>query len=154
LIRNLQKRKLSVSGFLAKRSEFGGNKQVYEIYDLDSGESIPLASREPVKDWIKTGNFYFNTDAILMGKRILNDQEILHKDLVVVDEIGIFELDGKVWADSLSFLVRESQSNMIWVVRDTLIEKVIRKWNLQKPVIIDIERVSIVQAEKTILSVF
>ena len=89
-----------------------------------------------------------------MGKRILNDQEILHKDLVVVDEIGIFELDGKVWADSLSFLVRESQSNMIWVVRDTLIEKVIRKWNLQKPVIIDIERVSIVQAEKTILSVF
>jgi nucleoside-triphosphatase THEP1 len=84
----------------------------------------------------------------------LNDRSINNKDLVVVDEIGIFELEGKVWADAVSLLVSKSDTYMIWVVRDTILEKVIRKWDLQDPVILDIKKVSIGQAEKRILSMF
>lgn len=154
LVKRLRKQSLTVSGFLAKRSGIDENKQVYEIFLLDSGESIPLASREPVRDWIRISNFYFNPEAILTGNRILNDPRILNKDLIVVDEIGKFELEDKIWADSVSHLVKKSDNRMIWVVRDTLLEKVIDKWNLQDPVIINIQKVSIRQAEKRILSVF
>ncbi len=31
---------------------------------------------------------------------------------------------------------------MIWVVRDTLVEKVIKRWDIKDPVIIDIEKES------------
>jgi len=154
LVKRLQKQSLTVSGFLAKRSGIEDNRQGYEIHLLDTGKTIPLASREPVKDWIRISNFYFNPEAISRGEKILHDPEILNKDLIVIDEIGIFEMEGKIWADSVSHLVSNPDTLMIWVVRDTLLKKVIDKWNLQYPVIIDIQKVSIRQAEKRILSVF
>ncbi len=154
LIERLRKQGLSVTGFLAVRSVTKEPDRDYDIYLLDPSESIPLASREPVKGWIKISSFYFNPEAILRGNRILNDPQISNKDLVVVDEIGIFELEGKVWADSVSLLVSKSDTYMIWVVRDTILEKVIRKWDLKDPVILDIEKVSIGQTEKRILSMF
>jgi hypothetical protein len=43
---------------------------------------------------------------------------------------------------------------MIWVVRDTLVEKVIKKWGIKDPVITDIEKESVRQAEKRILARF
>jgi nucleoside-triphosphatase THEP1 len=154
LIKRLRKQGLTVTGFLAVKSVTKEPDLEYDIHLLDSGKSIPLASREPVKGWIKISSFYFNPETILRGNRILNDPQISDKDLVVVDEIGIFEMEGKVWADSVSLLVSKSDTYMIWVVRDTILEKVIRKWDLQDPVILDIKKVSIGQAEKRILSMF
>jgi len=154
LIKRLREQGLTVTGFLAVRSVTKEPDRYYDMHLLDSGKFIPLASRESVKDWIKIYNFYFSPEAIRCGNRILNDPQISNKDLVVVDEIGIFELEGKVWADSVSLLVSKSNNIMIWVVRDTILEKVIRKWDIQDPVILDIEKVSIGQAEKRILSEF
>lgn len=154
LIKILRKHDISISGFLSKRSKTQEHEQVYELYLFDSHQIIPFASRVPVEGWINIANFYFNPEALKRGNGIISDSQILNKDLVVVDEIGIFELEGKMWADAISHLVSKSDKMMIWVVRDTLIEKVIEKWNLQKPVIIDIQKVSIRQAEEKILSMF
>jgi nucleoside-triphosphatase THEP1 len=154
LTERLREHNLTVAGFLAVRSGTSDFEQTYDILIFESRKSMALATREYVRNWTKIGNFYFNPEAILKGNRILNDPQILNKDLIVVDEIGIFELEGKIWADSISHLVSKSEKMMIWVVRDTLIEKVIEKWSLQKPVIIDIQKVSIRQAEEKILSMF
>jgi nucleoside-triphosphatase len=154
LITVLQAKGISISGFLAKRTSDSASFYKYQIRFLDTNETVPLSSRKKVGDWYKVAHFYFNPEAILMGNRILNDPQILNKDLIVIDEIGIFEMEGKIWADAISHLVSKSEKMMIWVVRDTLVEKVIEKWNLQKPVIIDIQKVSIRQAEEKILSMF
>ena len=79
---------------------------------------------------------------------------IFNSDLVVVDEVGIFELEGKIWSDSVSLLVRSLYNMMIWVVRDTLVEKVIKKWDIKDSVITDIEKESVRQAEERILAGF
>jgi nucleoside-triphosphatase THEP1 len=154
LIKRLRKHSLTVSGFLAVRSGSDEQRHLYEIFMLDTGKTMPLASRKPMRDWIKMTNFYFNPEAILFGNRILNDPRILKRNLIVVDEIGIFELEGNIWADSVSRLVSKSENMMIWVVRDTILDKVIQKWDLQDTVILNIEKVSVGQAEKRILSVF
>jgi nucleoside-triphosphatase THEP1 len=154
LISGLQEHSLSVSGFLAMKSSIKKSGWNYNLSFIDTGESIPLLSGEQVQGWIKTGNFYFNPEAIDRGNRILNDAQIFRKDLVVVDEIGIFELEGKIWSDSISLLVKKPVNIMIWVVRDTLVEKVIKKWGIKDPVITDIEKESVRQAEKRILARF
>lgn len=154
LVKNLQKNHVSISGFLAKRSKLEENKQLYALYFLDSCKLIPFASREPLEEWTNLANFYFNPEAILCGQKLLHSPEIFKNDLIVIDEIGIFELEGKVWADSISFLVNKSQNKMIWVVRNTLIEKVIRKWDIRNPVIFNIEKTSVSQAAARILSEF
>jgi nucleoside-triphosphatase THEP1 len=154
LTEKLLEHKLTIGGFIAVRSGTSDFEQSYDLQFFESRESLPLAKRENVRNWTKIGNFHFNPKAILRGNRILNDPQILNKDLVVIDEIGIFELEGKIWADAISHLVSKSEKMMIWVVRDTLIEKVIEKWSVQKSIIIDIQKVSIRQAEEKILSMF
>jgi len=119
-----------------------------------SNESFPLSSRDYVRGWNKTGNFYFNPEAIKFGNEILNDSQIFSKDIIVIDEIGIFELEGKIWADSVSRLIKKKVRDMIWIVRDTLVEKVIGKWDLNGPVIIDIDKVPVEDAVKMILARF
>jgi len=113
-----------------------------------------MLSVKLVQGWDKIGNFYFNPDVLRRGNEALNDPQILNTDLIVIDEIGIFELDGKIWADVVSRLIDTGSISMIWVVRDALVEKVITKWALKDPVIIDIEKASIRDAEKMIISRF
>ena len=152
LLERLRRRKISVSGILAKGMWRNGQKLVYEIQNIQTGKTLPLASRGFIENWNKTGNFYFNPEAILFGNKILTDPGLIKKDLIVLDEIGPFELDDKIWADSLSRLLFTSDCPIILVVRNKLIKKVIQKWKLQEPDIIDIEKVSVRQAEKRIVS--
>ena len=141
-----------MSGILAKGMWRNGQKLVYEIQDIQTGKTLPLASRAFIDAWNKIGNFYFNPKAILLGNKILTDPKLITNDLIVLDEIGPFELDDKIWADSVSLLLITSDCPMILVVRNKLVKKVIQKWKLQKPDIIDIEKVSVRQAEKRIVS--
>jgi len=50
----------------------------------------------------KIGRFYFNPVAIKSGIQILNNPNISDLELIVIDEIGLFELHGKLWACSLA----------------------------------------------------
>ena len=93
-------------------------KLVYEIQNIQTGKTLPLASRGFIENWNKTGNFYFNPEAILFGNKILTDPGLIKNDLIVLDEIGPFELDGKIWADSVSHLIITSDCPMILVVRN------------------------------------
>jgi hypothetical protein len=74
--------------------------------------------------------------------------------MIVVDEIGIFELEGLIWADAVSRLIEKNVGFLLWVVRNTLVEEVIRKWDLKNPITIDIEKVSLPDAEKLIIGQF
>ena len=152
LLERLQRRKISVSGILTKGIWRNGKKHVYEIQNIQTGKTMPLVSRGFIENWNKIGNFYFNPEAILFGNKILTDPGLIKNDLIVLDEIGPFELDDKIWADSVSRLLLTSDCPMIWVVRDKLIKEVIKKWKLQEPGIIDIEKVSVRQAENRIIS--
>ena len=111
-----------------------------------------MASREYHTGWTKTGNFYFNPEAIQAGNKILNNPEINKYDLIVIDEIGPFELSGEIWAGSLSNLLSHASCHMILLVRKSIIEEVIQKWNIKEAYIIDIEKVTVFEAENLIMS--
>ncbi len=152
LVLSLRKRKITVTGFLAFSSSRDKEIQSYEIQNIETGERLPLASRKYSTGWIRTGNFYFNPEAIQTGNKILNNQELNEYDLIVIDEIGPFELSGKIWADSLTNLLSNADYDMIWVVRKNIIEEVIRKWDLKATYMIDIEKVTVPEAENLIMS--
>lgn len=148
----LRKRNISITGFLAPVSSAGLQIQSYEIQNIETSERLPLAARKETPGWIKVGHLFFNPEAIIEGNRILSNPGISGYDLIVVDEIGPFELNDRVWADSVSGLLFLSDATMIWVVRKNLVQEVILKWNLKNTLIIDITIIKVPEAEKTILS--
>ena len=79
---------------------------------------------------MKLGNFYFNPDAIKMGNEILqHDQKTA--DIIIIDEIGIFELQERVWFNSFQQLLESCSKPLIITVREKIVDEVIKKFGLQ-----------------------
>ena len=152
LIEELRGKALSIAGFAALSVPEDGPSGSFNILDLVSGKILPLASRRFTEGWEQSGKFYFNPEGILMGKNILEDPLILNNDLIVVDEIGPFELDGKIWAESITRLLTRQCCSILLVVREQLLAQVIKKWSLKDAMIIDIGQTKPDQAASMILS--
>jgi nucleoside-triphosphatase THEP1 len=87
-----------------------------------------------------------------MGKNILEDPLIINNDLIIVDEIGPFELDGKIWAESLARILTRQCCSILLVVREQLVAQVIQQWGLKDAMIIEIGQSKPDQAAAMILS--
>jgi nucleoside-triphosphatase THEP1 len=152
LVENLREKGLSSGGFAALSVPEDGPSGSFNLLDLVSGRTLPLASRRFTRGWEPLGGFYFNPEGIQTGINILEDPLIVHNDLVVVDEIGPFELEGKIWADSLTRLLAGFPCPVLMVIRQKLVAQAIQKWRLQQAVIIDIGRLNPDQAATLISS--
>ncbi len=152
LIGRLRKDGLSVAGFAALSVPEDGPSVSYRILDLVSGKILPLASRSYTKGWDSFGPFYFNPEGIRLGIDILEDPLIISHDLIVVDEVGHFELEGKIWAGSLTRILARPSASMLLVVRASLVSRVIRQWNLEDAVIMDTGRIKPARAADMILA--
>jgi nucleoside-triphosphatase THEP1 len=140
LVRNL-KPYLTIAGFAAVSVPEGGTRGRYDLLDLASGMSLPLASANSPWGWTSPGRYAFNPEAVRMGRRILEDALTESTDLIAVDEIGPFELAGKIWADPLTRLLQRPHPSVLLVVRQSLVTPVKQKWSLEDAVILDILRI-------------
>jgi len=152
LIKSLESKGISLAGFLAISTSRDDDQLAYSIKNITSGEMIPLASQEFYDNWSKIGSFYFNPRAIIKGNTILADPNIHSSDLVVIDEIGPFELNDKIWSGSVTPLVSDHHTPMIWIVRKSLVGQVVEKWNLEEVIVFDIEDTSVEEASEMIIS--
>jgi nucleoside-triphosphatase THEP1 len=87
-----------------------------------------------------------------MGKNILEDPLIINNDLIIVDEIGPYELDGKIWAESLTRLLTGQSCSILLVVREQLVNQVLQQWSLKDAMIIEFGQIKPDQAAAMILS--
>jgi nucleoside-triphosphatase THEP1 len=137
LIEELRESSLSIAGFAALSVPEDGPSGSFDILDLVSGKILPLASRRFTEGWEQSGKFYFNPEGILQGRNILENTLMAENDLIIVDEIGPFELEGKIWADPLTRLLERQLCSILLVVRKQLVAQVIQHWNLRDAMIID-----------------
>jgi len=152
LIDELRGKAQSIAGFAALSVPEDGPSGSFNILDLVSGKILPLASRRFREGWEAIGNFYFNPEGMLMGTEILEDPLINNNDLIVVDEIGPFELEGKIWAESLTRLLAIRSCPVLLVVREQLVSRVIHQWSLKDAMIFKFGQLNPDQAAIKILS--
>ena len=104
----------------------------FELVDLITGKRILFCSKIQQLNWYKTGQFYINPEAVRFGEGLLDPDRIINSDFVSIDEIGPFEIGGNGWTEAIhkiaDFLPDQS---MIWVVRSSLLQKVIEYFELQ-----------------------
>ena len=66
------------------------------------------------------------------GFNALKSSNNINNKIVIIDEVGNLELENKGWANSIQDLIKASNNHILLVVRDSLIEKVIQKWNFKQ----------------------
>ena len=133
----------SCKGFYAKGFiNQKGERTSFNIIDIETKEQKELMSSIK-KSEKKTGRFYLNETGYKFGKKILEKAISSECDYVVIDEIGIAELQNKMWAEYLKHLLNQKNKKIIITVRKKILQEIISffKINNYTYKIIDIQAV-------------
>jgi len=138
LVDVLKKRSLSVGGFLAPGSFKSGERSGFKLLNLKTGVEMSMASTEETDAWEKFRRFWFNPDAFIQGRKWIQACLEQQTDIVVIDEVGPMEIEGRGWFETLESLLGSSVPVQLWSVRENLTSEVMRRWKIPDSHIIHI----------------
>lgn len=131
IIEILKLEKLPLLGFTAQANCKDGDRDSYSLVDICTEIPVLLCTAKEEPNYIKYGSFYFNPSAISYGQKLLIDKGGTKK-IVVIDEIGPFELVNQVWHSSLYHQLNNTNNLIILTIRTKIIKDVIRKYNISR----------------------
>lgn len=130
IVDRLKDNGINIRGVLSTKNMNNPHKHGYFINDITSGQKAPLCSQNPAQGSIRTGRFYFSEEGLKFGRHVLLQSLKNPTDLVVIDELGPLELNDKGWAPAIEQLLTQSQTPQLWIVREKLVNIVMRKWHI------------------------
>lgn len=142
MIFGLSNNNVQTGGILAEGFWKNYERDHFELIDLKSKKSILFCQREPKDGWEKLRHFYINPAGQKFGEAALDSEYLKDSDIVVIDEIGPFELKGKGWARSIQSLIENlPDMTMVWVVRKSLLKDVTSHFNIQPIKVYHVEEI-------------
>jgi nucleoside-triphosphatase THEP1 len=134
VVERLREAGTRVGGILAPGLYRDGRRHSFEVIALATGERRPLSARDPEPGWIEEQCFWVDPAGYALGNAALADGDA---DVVVVDEVGPWELAGSGWAAQLDALVAATLP-LLLVVRGKCLFDVVTRWQLEPTAIIDV----------------
>jgi len=134
----LNKRNIAIAGILAEGLWKDDERQGFDLVDLRTGSRTPLARRltDPNHDAVTPFNFF--PQGMIAGAKALDPERCRGSMVILVDEVGRLEMKGEGWARFLDPLLLLEPAVHIWVVRESLVADVCRRWNLKSVKIIHV----------------
>ena len=144
----LQKNRRTFAGFVAEGTWENNKRTAFTLVNIQSGESVPLCSIVAKDNCLQEGRFYFNRAAIARGEKWLLDCDVSSAEFAVIDEIGIFELDNKIWHTAFQKLLNQSDCHLIITVRKSIIDRIIQKYRLKNVEVFSVKDKAVEIAER------
>lgn len=126
----LKKEGVAAGGISAPGLWRDGKRYGFDAVNLGTGERAELCRKDGPDDWPRVGQFRFRPEGIEFGRGALALSRLKGANLVVIDEIGPWELEGGGWAPELELLLKERKKVILLVVRKELLEKACARWKL------------------------
>jgi nucleoside-triphosphatase THEP1 len=128
---------MRIAGILAKGLWRNGLRHGFDLMDLASGLTTPLARRNPRATPGRVP-FTFFDQGMKAGIHALDTAQCRNADLVCVDEVGKLEIKDRGWAPLLSPLLELDRPVHLWVVRRELVTPVSLKWRFDDPTVVSV----------------
>jgi nucleoside-triphosphatase THEP1 len=126
VVAGLRERGIRVGGILAPGEIRDGRRWSIDLLDLGTGRRVPMATRDPGSPWPRVGAFQVNPEAMDVGRDALSPERAARYDLLVLDEVGPWELAGQGWTPVLEALYG-TEVPILPVVRRSLVEDVVAR---------------------------
>jgi nucleoside-triphosphatase THEP1 len=153
LAETLRRNGVSVRGVASVCLMDQGRRTGYDALDLSTGDRVALCRTDVPDQLLSAGQFSFFPEGFEFGFRVLlNNRHREHPDLVILDEVGPLELDGKGWAPALSEILAGDAQLLLLTVRPKLVDRVCRQWHLQPAALWDSERLDLAEATRALLN--
>jgi nucleoside-triphosphatase THEP1 len=150
VVADLQENDLTVSGLISESEVNESGQKTYFTEDIISGAREMLCSENQLPGGFKSGRFNFSEKGVNHGHQILERTLNEPTNLVVIDEIGPLEINNKGWAPAIEQLLIQNNTPQLWIVREELLNIVLRKWNIGDVYIFNIETTTAQQIAKCI----
>lgn len=102
----------------------------YDLEFIGKKHTLPFCRNKTTEGWTHLGRFWFNPRTMQEGYRVLGSATPDTTSLIVIDEIGPFDLTGKLWGPFLNHRQTYAGIYLLLVVRTILLEKVQHQWYL------------------------
>lgn len=132
IVKALQVKNISFSGIYTPRVMENGNTSGYNVVDLSSGEHKCFLRLEGNTGQQKIGRYYIMEQGLRLGVNSLKASLKITNEIVIIDEAGRLELDGKGWATCISYLLNTGNCRVLLTVRDRFVDDVIHNWNIKQ----------------------
>ncbi len=139
LVYLLRKECVTVAGILAVGLWEKDVRSGFNLIDLSDGSTTPLSHRIPDGGLHDGIPFVFYEAGIEAGMNSLSPEKCRSADVVIIDEIGFLELQGKGWASCLPRLLETDGMVHVWAVRGKILDKVRAAWGLEDARIVSVE---------------
>jgi nucleoside-triphosphatase THEP1 len=130
LIRTMREEGIVVGGIRAPVVYVQGKRIGYDIEDIRTGVMTPLCRIAAEATLADVGSFSFLPEGLSAGRRALEPDAEHMPEVLIVDEVGPLELDGKGWAGQLEKNLRSFPGTVILVVRSGLVPQVLDRWQI------------------------
>jgi nucleoside-triphosphatase THEP1 len=128
---------LITGGILATAVYENETKTGYKIHDVATDKEMQLSHINDTAGLARVGRYFFIPEAIEFGRDALSAERNRNSQIVLIDEIGAWELQGQGWAGSLNELIINCNMPLIITVRKSFLELVIENWMFQNPLVIE-----------------
>lgn len=130
MVEVLKKKGLIISGFYAEGKWEENSRSNHRLVNISDNSKIELCTTNKTEGWQKEKHFYFNPEAIKFGNKILKEAIISKSKFIVIDEIGHFELQGKIWASAFEKLLKSTSKTIVITVKPKLVNPLIIKFGI------------------------
>ena len=144
-------RNIQTGGIISPAVFENGVKSGYELINVATTQKKRLSQTQKEDGLVNVGRFYFFNDGISFGKAALTVANNQNSQIVFIDEIGAWELQGQGWAESLNELILRCDMPVILAVNTKLVDQVIESWQLHSPLIIEVKNPSSAETIQEIL---
>jgi len=125
-VESLRASGLTVGGILAPGVVRDGKRYSFDVVNVRTGRSVPLGCREAAAGWIEEQCFWVSPEGLALGREALSPEGA---DVMVLDEVGPWELAGSGWSAELDALAR-GDVPLLLVVRRQCLAAVVERWHL------------------------
>jgi nucleoside-triphosphatase THEP1 len=109
-----------------------GSRTGYDVRNLRNGQQTPLCRIGAPDRGMKAGQFSFIPEAFDFGLEALQTGiQAPDMDLMILDELGPLELEGKGWAAVLQKMRESTAKVLLITVRPSLVEPVVSHWGFR-----------------------
>lgn len=140
-VRLLREKGMKVAGIIAVGLWRNNRRTGFDLLDISDGRKVPLCRRTADGISIDGLPFAFDQAGLMAGYEALSVGRCTGADVVIVDEVGVLELRGRGWSERLSPMLALDGPVHVWVVRESCLEEVRRRWGLGGAEVVSIEGV-------------
>ena len=138
---------IKTAGFYAEGKWQDNVRVEFEIIDIQSDTKRFLCCDRETQGFEKVGRFYFDPVTIRWGEDIIAKAEHVERCLFVMDEIGKFELNQKVWYPLFYYLLQTNLPVLI-TVRKEILKQVTQYFKILNPIVFGLDETKKAVAQK------